>query len=275
MEFALILSGSDQDGPIYSVLTSSEDNTIQFEMVKLEVSYGTWKFSSTPTGRQITKIRLVTEDHDNPIRSESLSNNQVYYLASRINDQTVFLSVEQDQLIWLPKVSLTTVYLYVPVGSVLMTNDVRLRNWLNVSSTSLISLISLDLKLTSLSLSPLNSSDIPDPNVQLPIIGSCQTDCIGKKCNEDNGCGKICGCPPGFTCDETGNCQKQSPCQDNSLCGNHNGLCPGTCPVGKSCLKDINGYFKCIYQTAGYQAIAILIGLFLIIFLLVLIYLTR
>ena len=67
------------------------------------------------------------------------------------------------------------------------------------------------------------------------------TSCVGKKCNEDNGCRSPCGCTSGLKCNQSGVCEK---CTTTS-CGNNN--C-GTDSTGCSCGDCDPGY---ICNTGG------------------------
>lgn len=77
------------------------------------------------------------------------------------------------------------------------------------------------------------------------VGGCCKPQCEGKKCDEDNGCGKLCGCPEGQVCFKSACC---TPNCTNKECGDDGcgGDC-GKCEEGKVC--DDNG--KCVTPPAG------------------------
>ncbi len=102
---------------------------------------------------------------------------------------------------------------------------------------------------------------------------NCVSNCGGKTCNEDNGCGLPCECSPGKICSEDGSCQdkpKASPCSDNYPCGEHNGQCYGNCPLSYQCIQGPNGKYHCSQYIDGTTAFGIFI---LVILLAVVLYL--
>lgn len=99
---------------------------------------------------------------------------------------------------------------------------------------------------------------IDDINMNINCIG----DCVGKRCNESNGCGSLCGCGVGNTCMPDGTCEVQSSntqaatCRSNGTCA---GRCFGTCPTGSTCVQN-NTVFTCrVSKTFPWIIIAVII----------------
>jgi len=104
----------------------------------------------------------------------------------------------------------------------------------------------------------------------------CQSNCAGKKCNEDNGCGLPCGCPNG-ECLSDGSCQSDRDsgviCPENTNCGAFNGHCYGNCPVGYQCIRDEKGQHGCQKIWSVYTNFYVGISLMILLVLVILIYL--
>ena len=65
---------------------------------------------------------------------------------------------------------------------------------------------------------------------------SCTSNCIDKKCDQDDGCGKPCKCPPSYICTPTGNCCLKT-CLGNCGSDGCGGSC-GTCSTDSICYND-------------------------------------
>jgi agmatine/peptidylarginine deiminase len=67
----------------------------------------------------------------------------------------------------------------------------------------------------------------PDPTGTFPLECTvCEPSCAGKTCDQDNGCGKPCGCPAGQKCEDSACVACQPEC-DGKQCGPDG--CGGTC----------------------------------------------
>ncbi len=75
----------------------------------------------------------------------------------------------------------------------------------------------------------------PAGEFERECAGACTPDCAGKACDQDNGCGKPCGCAAGQSC-EAGQCVACMPQCVGVVCGDDGcgGSC-GACAEGETC----------------------------------------
>lgn len=243
------LTGIKSTSLEYSVLCHTDGSNTIFQTINLEPIDDKWVVTNTP---ESTSILTFVDKAGNVVGSQSitgLATGMKLYLAAMDSSNNYHcLKFVNKELIFEGKIpDGKTVYLEVPEGTNFSWNDIRGRNWIRVVNRPLTDILKIGLSLT-----PFNDCDYKsvqtslDINNSTVIIGSdCIPNCIGKKCNDDNGCGKPCGCPKNQQCDqETGKCSGQK-CKLNEPCGSNGGRCPGKCPKGKTCKRDPNGRWFC------------------------------
>ncbi len=136
-----------------------------------------------------------------------------YYLAVILDGITYILKLKNDKLFFIDgSICKNSVYCKIPKDSNLKTNDVQTNNVLFVNEKKLKNIIpQLSCSKSYLSVPFCSKSDNQETNINISqvILGpKCIPNTNGRKCNMDNGCGSICGCPPGFKCNMiTGDCE--------------------------------------------------------------------
>jgi len=272
MESALILSGSISGEQAYAALSHGDENRCVFEEIQMVPDNGKWKFTY-PNGI-IPIACLVFIDDQRKLVDQPQINQKLYLGTLGTLGRYLPLQVDQGELVFQDVgPNDRTLYLQVPTGSNFKFNDIRGRNWIQVGGKPLTSLLQIDLSPMRLSLSPMKNG-ILDPNNTQVIVGDpCLGDCTGRKCTEVNNCGQVCGCPVGFVCNpETGFCERTGPCVADGSCGAENGKCPGICPQGQKCIRDVNGFWKCLPNLIqSTNTIIFLIGVLIIIILFIIV----
>jgi hypothetical protein len=261
-----------------------DTNSLDWKQVDLESNRnGNYYFNLT-TCESVTPANLVWIDASRNILSNQPPGSLNRYLAMINPNGGLPLPIQVDNGQFVPQdvtPSNKTLQLKVPPKLNMTWNDnraggyIRLVNDPKTLGTSIIDIIDVPIQQPRIVATPYVNGQL-DPNLNSVFVGNtCVSNCSGKKCNEEDGCGTKCGCPPGQTCDqETGNCIKNPPCSAD-ICGSNNGTCPGRCPSGQTCMRDANGYFKCIPQNWQYADLIILVVIILltvIILILVIVY---
>ena len=152
-----------------------------------------------------------------------------------------------------------TVYINVQYNKNMYFNDTRTQASLKVGQDLVMASEAMET-IDSVFLcpfSPGSNGTLNMSNTDVIIGPKCRTVCAGKKCTDGDGCGGICRCPYGLTCNKTtGKCQSsKETCTGNVPCG---GLCSGPCPSGNECLRDMNGVYECRPKTANNFLVAAL-----------------
>jgi hypothetical protein len=173
----------------------------------------------------------------------------------------------------------STVSLEVPAGISLKWNDVRTRSLLKVNDSPLISQLNTNLQCIKIFLTPFDTGHQLLPDVDTIMIGSsCDPNCIGKKCNQYNGCGSPCGCFDGQMCNVNGECVNIPPlpiCESFHQCGYGAGKCGGKCNSGSICQRNIDGFAECLLIKRSVSSIIwFVLSIIVLIFFIVVIIMT-
>jgi len=184
------------------------------------------------------------------ILRDEQNNEQKWYFYSAGQTDKFFLK-QSDQL-------KDRIFLYFPPGTLdkpaTYTFDCNLSgyffvhgNTLNTSTTA-----EFNSSLTDLIFLGKKESNRCKKKCPEVLARDCTSNCSGKNCTEDNGCGLPCGCPEGKICLSSGTCADKEDnsrfkpiCPETSNCGGQDGFCSGICPKGFKCAQDGRGRFFC------------------------------
>jgi hypothetical protein len=247
-------------------------------------------YRATPNGNQVLslsdsdKITFGSQDKAVPLSFVGLSGHQarilttgkiyfpiisqadgIYYIYTTSNSLVFSLSKSTD----LPG----RIFIYLPIGHT-YTVGCNLNGQFFIYGSTLDNSILAEFDNSILDiiwLTPVDGS-------QNIIAKDCISNCDGKKCTDDDGCGNPCGCPietnasnktnsiqattGGQICLESGVCQNNlnpnlpmpvcldaSQYPDSSGSGTPikcEGFCFGHCPDGYQCIRDKYGNYNCI-----------------------------
>lgn len=241
--------------------------------IQLKGKCNTFIFRWWNIGKTVPAKMVIVDSSRNLISTLPLENNTPYYFAFPHKDKYYILKLIEGSFVFADEnPDHNSVYLEVVGDDILKTNDVRTREFLRVGDNFLVDQLACNLNCKKIYLSVYEKKcHTPNPNINEYLVKpKCWPGCSGKKCNETDGCGRICGCPNGKICNTlTGECVNPPPmpiCKSNSFCGDGNGRCEGSCPPGSFCKRDINGKARCVSEGLN----PLIIGLIIVIIILIL-----
>ena len=162
-------------------------------------------------------VELVLVDKNKNVLSYPGYNTMKYYLATVVDEIVYLLKVHKGQLCFVNHVITNgCIYVQIPENMNLKTNDVQTIDhmYIDESDGRAVKIKTLlpvfeDVKCY-FSVPTCKGTDITVIHV---LIGkNCIDSCAGRKCNQFDDCGNVCGCPPGKICNPaTGTCVDLPP----------------------------------------------------------------
>jgi hypothetical protein len=275
MELALISAGNDRGKPTYFGLV---DDPSGVSLIELNPEFDKTNSLLVSETSPLLQLVFVTSD-GTVVNTEELEKSTDYYIGALDTDNNVVVlhhDEEDDSLMFHENIDVSRVIVIdIPSTRSISTNDTTIGQYIGTrGGKKLVDIVAKNTDTTcdSIFFSPLVTPMSVRLTPQDKLFGhTCERTCSGKKCDETDGCGRLCGCAPGYVCRE-GECIESvrvSECQDLP-CGSLGGFCTGKCPKGMRCKRISDNRFACLKEsqsTVGFRAVFIMVLILLIILL--------
>ncbi len=130
------------------------------------------------------------------------ARSECTFVLKKVQDELKFVNLDQTIL------DETAVYIKIPVGANLKTNDVTTLSHLYVGKESLSTLPPFKNSKVYFSTLGREEGRVSMTESKTLIGRDCVDSCFGRKCNAFDDCGNRCGCPVGMECNiKTGECE--------------------------------------------------------------------